>query len=82
MRMTLILATEVLLRLPPHLQLGTEAQAEVYKTCCSGQPKPNPNSIGMLTTWNMKEEPILWMWTDKMITRNADRKPFMVGMGK
>jgi hypothetical protein len=36
----------------------------------------------MLKTWNMKEEPILHMWTDKMITRYAYRKQFMVRMGK
>jgi hypothetical protein len=78
-RMTLTDATEVLLGLPPsHLKLEVEAQEEIYRICCSGHWKPkSERHRHAYITWNIKNEPILHMGTDKLILRCVYSKPLI-----
>jgi hypothetical protein len=73
-------AIEVLLGLHPlHLQVEVEAKADNYRLRCNDQWKPKSEGFGHANmTLDMKKEPILQMWSDKMIPSHVYDKPFMI----
>jgi hypothetical protein len=80
MRTALTAATDVLLGLPPvHLLVEAEAQVENYRLRCNNQWKPKSEGFGhAYVTRDMKKEPIIQMWTDKIIPRHVYDKPFTI----
>jgi hypothetical protein len=80
MKTTLTAAVEFLLRLPPlHVIMEAEAQAGRYRLMCNQQWRSTCMNYGHTKkSWDMKQEPILLMGTDKMIPRYVFHKPVKV----
>jgi hypothetical protein len=80
MKTTPTAAMEVLLGLPPlHVVLEAEAQAGICRLMCNQHWRPRSTSYGHAKkSWDMEQEPILLMGTDRMIPRHIFHKPFKV----
>jgi ribonuclease HI len=79
MRTVPIAAIEVLLRLPLHLKIESEARVGIYRLRCNEQWGPKSLWYGHTSiSRDMIKEPILQMGTDKIMPRYAFHKPFTV----
>jgi hypothetical protein len=80
MKTTPTAAMEVLLGLPPlHVVIEAVAQAGIYRLICNQQWRPRSTNYGHAKkSWDMEQESIHLMGTDRMIPRYVFHKPFKV----
>jgi hypothetical protein len=73
-------AMEVLLGPSPlHVTIEVEAQAGIYRLMCNQQWRPRCTKYGHpKESWDMEQEPILLLGTDRMTPRYVFYKPFKV----